>query len=223
MKRWKRSISLLLVCGILLTFAPMSAMADVTTPVIAEADTRFPDVPTGHAARVFILEAAERGIVRGFPNGNFNPNGTLTRAEAAMILWNMAERPAARNPATFTDIAGHWAAPAITWVAEMGIAAGRPGHLFAPNDMIQRQELFTLLWNFARAYLEMNQFTLTPAESRPFQDQHLIRAGAENAIMWLHAAGLVRGDGAGNVNPQGAANRAEIVVFVMRFIEEFMD
>jgi len=50
-----------------------------------EAVDMFPDIST-HWARVHINVAARLGWVRGYPDGNFNPNAHITRAEFVSII-----------------------------------------------------------------------------------------------------------------------------------------
>ncbi len=46
----------------------------------------FTDVPPDHKYYETVMTAAERGIVHGFPYGNFSPYKTITRGQAAKIL-----------------------------------------------------------------------------------------------------------------------------------------
>ena len=45
----------------------------------------FKDVPNDHWAVKAIEELAERGIIKGYPDGIFKPDEPITRAEAAII------------------------------------------------------------------------------------------------------------------------------------------
>ena len=181
------------------------------------------DVPAGHWAWGYILDVHGRGIMRGDLEGRFTPHGNLTRAEAATILWNAAGNPAAGAPAPFLDVAGHWGIDAIAWAAEAGVVLGRGDGTFAPNDTIHRQDLFTILWRYARLVEGIDNLTPTPGTGWPFPDHHLLGGWAMDAVMWLHAADIVGGDGYGNLNPLGTANRAEAAAIVVRFMRSFVD
>ena len=172
-------------------------------------------------ARPYILNAYEREVIHGSSNWSFLPGGTLTRAEAVMILWNAVDRPAAEHPVPFYDVAeGIWFADAVAWAAEAGVVSGRPGHLFAPWDSITRQELFAILRNFADVWLG-EDVTATPGAGWPFPDHDLIHAWAVDHVMWLHAMELVNGNAQGEINPLGISTRAEVAVLVMRFMNKF--
>ena len=49
-------------------------------------DTVFPDVPENHWAYVMVQDLAYKGIVVGYPDGNFSGDRTLTRYEFAVAL-----------------------------------------------------------------------------------------------------------------------------------------
>ena len=51
----------------------------------------FPDT-NGHWAEPFICWMAQNGIVGGFPNGTFQPDGVVTRAQAAVMIKRATEK-----------------------------------------------------------------------------------------------------------------------------------
>lgn len=57
--------------------------------------------------------------------GIFDPTDTLTRAQMAQILYNMAGSPAVEGSAPYTDCEqGAWYDAAVTWCAQEGIFQG---------------------------------------------------------------------------------------------------
>ena len=78
------------------------------------------------------------GVIKGKENGNFDPEGTLTRAEAAKIVTYMLLGPSkaellGTTGVNFTDVAAdHWAASYIGYCSNMGILSGYDGK-FDPN------------------------------------------------------------------------------------------
>lgn len=102
------------------------------------------DVPDSHPAAEAIGELMARAVVTGKGPGTFDPEGKLTRAEAATLLaralsWEM--RPG--QPLLFRDTAGHWAAQSGTLQAavEHGAIGGYPDGTFRPNDPVTRAQL----------------------------------------------------------------------------------
>ena len=162
----------------------------------------------------------ELGHIQGTSPTTFAPDGTFTRAEAVMLLWNLVGQPGGHPPAPFLDVApGRWYAAAVAWAAETGVVLGYLDGTFAPNDPITRQQLFQLLRHFAEVVHGIIPTVPIPGEGWPFPAHHLIHAWAAASTMWLHARGLIEGDAYGNANPLSAANRAEAATLLMRFVE----
>jgi hypothetical protein len=87
------------------------------------------------------------GIVNGYPNGTFRPDGAITRAELAAIAARFAEAmgmtPA--NDVSFSDVAGHWAQDDIMYAAQIGWVTGYPDGTYRPDRAITRAEFMTLV------------------------------------------------------------------------------
>ncbi|MFA5114121.1 MAG: S-layer homology domain-containing protein [Candidatus Margulisiibacteriota bacterium] len=111
----------------------------------------FPDVPEGYWTREKISLLAMQGVLTGYPNGTFKPEGNITRAEMATLL--MKSRGASLESAAnagFKDVpVKHWAARFIAQAAEQGIVKGYPGNLFKPNGNITRAEGLAMIARFA--------------------------------------------------------------------------
>ncbi|MCB6366142.1 S-layer homology domain-containing protein [Intestinibacillus massiliensis] len=80
-------------------------------------------------------------IINGNPDGSFNPEGTVTRAEMAKMIYVLRTgKDTADNftstPTTFTDINGHWAAGFIKYCQTMGIIAGESATKFNPDGIV---------------------------------------------------------------------------------------
>ena len=80
--------------------------------------TRFPDVVSTHWATGYINLAVNRGILVGYPNGTFQPEGKLTNAEAATILVRLV------GLGPVVDKQGTWPANYIGRAANEGILKG---------------------------------------------------------------------------------------------------
>ncbi|MFF5995168.1 S-layer homology domain-containing protein, partial [Lysinibacillus sp. KU-BSD001] len=72
----------------------------------------FADVPSNHWAATAIEKISALGIMTGNSATTFNPNGSLTRAQAVKVLNQLFERPALKEmtTTTFKDVSlTHWA------------------------------------------------------------------------------------------------------------------
>ncbi|MBM6996846.1 discoidin domain-containing protein [Paenibacillus sp. DXFW5] len=111
--------------------------------------TAFTDeAKIGGWAKQEIANAVEAGIVSGYADGSFQPNGRITRAEmAAMIaraLQLSAEAGATTGFADDKDIP-NWAKGAIEAVRKLDIVSGRGDNEFVPNGTATRAEAVSLL------------------------------------------------------------------------------
>ncbi|MCL2562485.1 MAG: S-layer homology domain-containing protein [Oscillospiraceae bacterium] len=187
--------------------------ATLTLPVSTEPPLLFRDIP-GHWGQGFIYQAYDLDLMNGLGDGRFDPDGHFTRAQAAIVLWNMEGRPTGYVPA-FIDVPAHaWYANAIGWLSEYGIVQGHPGNRFAPGDPVTRQELFVMLRNYAA----LSGYDVRPFASPqwPFADDNLLAWWGRDAAMWANFHGIAVGSG-GRLNPTGTTTRAEAATMLVRF------
>ena len=103
------------------------------------------------------------GVVDGFSDGSFQPNGTVTRAQMAKMIYVLrtgnSDASAYNDDKTsFTDIGSHWARGYIKYCQSLGIIAGKSNTKFDPNGNVTAQEaakmlLVTLGYNAEKAGL----------------------------------------------------------------------
>lgn len=112
---------------------------------VVDTTSIFKDVPTSHWANDYIVAAAKAGIFKGNPDGTFNPNGQLTRAEMAILL-STAYDLNAKSPAHFSDVkASHWANEAIASMYENNLTVGYPDGTYRPSNSTTRAEFSMFL------------------------------------------------------------------------------
>ena len=103
------------------------------------------------------------GVIEGFEDGSFQPNGTVTRAQMAKMIYVLrtgnSDASAYNDDKTsFTDIGTHWARGYIKYCQSLNIIAGKSNTKFCPNDKVTAQEaakmlLVTLGYNAEKAGL----------------------------------------------------------------------
>lgn len=117
-------------------------------------DAPFPDIKD-NVYKTEIKEAAEMGIVKGFPDGTFRPNETVTREQAAVMIVKAIEKVITidlnnkpRKFQPFQDLpADRWSAKYIYWLQSNvypANAAQLTGN-FRPEAPITRTALVELL------------------------------------------------------------------------------
>ena len=90
------------------------------------------------------------GVIEGYEDGSFQPEGTVTRAEMAKMIFvvrnNTADDAAYANVSTtLTDINGHWAEGYIKFCESQGIIAGYGDGSFKPDEIVTGTEAAKML------------------------------------------------------------------------------
>lgn len=160
-----------------------------------------------HEAVDYVIDA---GLMNGIGNNKFDPQGTVTRAMVATVLWRMNGSPIVENAATFTDVeAGSWYAAAVAWAEAEGIITGINDTTFDPMGAATREQIAVMLWRMA-GKPEVAETTLR------FADSDEIDTWALDAMRYVVAEGLFIGDNNNHLNPLAKITRAELATILMR-------
>jgi hypothetical protein len=108
--------------------------------------TAFKDVPRSHWASGFIAKAVEEGLVKGYPNKTFKPNGQITRVEGISVMAKFLGLAAPKSlESPFADLPGrHWAVKNVISAKEAGLLQ-YIGQLLDPNKKLARAEVVEIL------------------------------------------------------------------------------
>lgn len=150
------------------TFEPARSItrAEFTKIIVAafnfedtEGDVSFTDVSEDDWHHEFVLVAVKNGLVRGYPEGDFRPNATISREEMATILVRAFENlgievDAGEMNFTDADDIGDWASEYVAALANLGIVQGRGDNMFVPKDNLTRAEAAVVIYNSFTRFLE---------------------------------------------------------------------
>ena len=108
----------------------------------------FVDVNEDDYGIVAIAYCAAHGIVNGYENGEFQPNKTITRQEAAKMI-SAAMGVSKVSDELYTDDAkiADWASDYVYMAKAAGLMKGDTDGSFRPNDQITRAEAATIMMN----------------------------------------------------------------------------
>ena len=151
-----------LYCNLKKVLALVLAFACAFTMFAGAAFTDSANIKDANTEAVDTLVAL--GVINGYTDGSFKPNGTVTRAEMAKMIYTIrsggnSDASAYNDDKTsFTDIGSHWARGYIKYCQSLGIIAGKSNTKFCPNDKVTAQEaakmlLVTLGYNAEKAGL----------------------------------------------------------------------
>ena len=88
--------------------------------------------------------------IKGYPNGTFKPDATITRAEVSTIFYRLltdsTRKAYTTSYNTFKDVpASAWYNTAVSTMAKLGIITGGSDGYFRPNDPITRAEMAAMI------------------------------------------------------------------------------
>lgn len=148
--------------------------------------------------------------ILGYPDKQFKPNGSLTRAELAAIVARLTENETVSYNLPFSDIrAGHWATNYIRIAAEHGYFTGDASGKFRPDAAVTRGELASVMARF----LELQASAPSAAH---FSDTAGHWSG--NAVEALYNGNFLTGYPDGSFKPNNVITRVEAVTLINRML-----
>lgn len=187
----------------------------------AEAKT-FSDVPQSHWAYSVIDEASDDGIMNGKAAGVFAPNATLTRAEYATMLYNLAPESdvmklvhGSTADNGLYDVDGNaWYADTVSWAVARGVFKNNDGS-FSPNRTITREEMAVATYEFLHKYCD-GKFVLDSIYKGFTDDAAFSSSANRDKVYILVNNGIIARKSDGSFDPQGSLTRAEAAAMAVR-------
>ena len=110
----------------------------------------FSDVRANQYYTDAVSWAVGEKITDGMGNNQFQPNGTLTRAQVVTFLWRLAGSPKTKGVTPFSDLKpGAYYLDAVAWATSEGVTNGVTDSTFAPNQSCTRAQAVTFLHRMA--------------------------------------------------------------------------
>jgi hypothetical protein len=108
----------------------------------------FSDVPADYWGARAIDHAARQGLVKGYPDGTFRPDGKVTRAEGVILVGRFSElKPTAPAEQRFSDVDfWDWDAPMIDAAFRAGMLKHFTGWPLEPHKNLTRAEAMELIY-----------------------------------------------------------------------------
>lgn len=138
MKNLARIVTLILILSLL--FVQFAAAEETENNFV------FTDLSETHWAYESIMKLVDAGIIKGYPDGTFMPEGSITRAELVKITNMIYSYTDKQENTNFTDIKTEdWFYENVLIAQKAGYIVGYPDNTFKPNDFITRQELCKII------------------------------------------------------------------------------
>lgn len=175
------------------------AKPDETKPTLAP----IPEMLNGEDHYAYLL---------GYEDGTVRPNGSISRAEVATVLFRLLKDDVRMQNLTkdnaYSDVSDTaWYAAAVSTLSKMGVISGYPDGTFRPNAPITRAEFAAMIARFDE--------TAKSADT-PFTD--ISGHWAENAIGKAYGNGWIKGSSKTVFCPESNLTRAETATLLNRVL-----
>lgn len=199
----------------------------LTLSMVAPSASANTDDITGHYFEKPLRELISKGILGGYGEGVYRPNGDVTRAEFAAFIMRtldlysvqtasvgeMSVASIATSP-MFSDVpAEKWYYTPVTKASALGIVGGYPNGTFKPEQNISRQEMAVMIM---RA-LDTRAIFSQPANVT-FADEAEINPMFQDAVKRLVFLGIMSGKSGNKFDPKAATTRGETAAVISRSI-----
>lgn len=184
----------------------VSLLLIMTLMLSASSAFAFSDIPSGHWASEYINDLSQSGVINGYEDGTFRPDGDVTRAEFAKLLSLSFELDSSSDG--YSDIADHWAKEYILQSSSVVYA---PSDDYSPDAKATRAELAYALANVLALESEQTNAEFADWDSVPEAMAQKVSAAVENGIIEGYEDGTIRGG--------ASVTRAEACALIVRAIK----
>jgi len=179
----------------------------------AEAASSAASDVKGHWAESRIAQWTELGWVRGYADGTFRPDASITRAEFAALA-NRAFGLKGSAPTTFSDVkASSWASKEVSAAVAAGYVSGAPDGTFRPNEPITRQEAALMIVRLLKLAPDVGA-------ANAFADAASIPSWSKGAIGAAVESGIISGYSDRTYRPLKTASRSEAIAMLQNAIDK---
>lgn len=199
-KLFKATLATTVATGALVAVAPLNA----------DAKESFKDVKPGVHYYEPVLNLSARGVVKGYDDGTYRPNASITRGQASKILANVLglDTVNVKDPG-FKDVSkanGYYGA--IAALAQAGYIKGYDDKTFRPNDNLRRSQMAKIL----TLGFDLKEEALTDTR---FSDIKKTDAYA-GYVQALLTNNITTGTTPTKFSPNGLVTRGQMATFVVR-------
>ncbi|MBE6034832.1 MAG: DUF4430 domain-containing protein [Clostridiales bacterium] len=186
--------------------------------VVYEETLKFVDVTSGAWYREAVEYVVKNNLMNGVSATEFKPNDQTTRAMLVTILYNAEGKQEIKRESPFADVNKNtWYGAPVIWASEKEIVKGMSENLFMPATNLSREQVATMLYNYAK-FKKLN-IARSEASAEKMTDFVQISPWAKDAVNWALDKKIINGKGNNVLDPKGNATRAEIAQMIKNFME----
>lgn len=187
-------------------------MVGLTTTNV-NANTKLSDI-NGHWANKEIQELVSKGYLKGYEDGTFKPDNSITRAEFVRIANNYFGFKNKGNE-NFSDVNYRdWFYNDVCIAKEAGYISGYEDGTFKPDKTITREEAAKIIISIK------NREDVKIDKLNNFIDGHTVSDWAKKYVEGAIEFGYIKGNDEVKINPLSNITRAESVSMLSRVVNE---
>ena len=152
-------------------------------------------------------------FIKGTSSTTYAPTKAVTKAALITILYRMAGSPSVSgysNPYKDVKSTAYYYKAAL-WAYKKGITTDTT---FGGANAISREKAVTYLYRYAKKYTDAD---MTTKSISSFPDASSVKDYAVTAMKWAYKNGLITGNSAGKLNPQGTTYRIYFSKILYKF------
>lgn len=192
-------------------------------PIVAPPSMFFNDVHTTDWFYSDIEYVYYNMMMNGVGEGNFDPNGTCTRAMVVTVLYRLEGEPGMGGTCPFTDVKEDaWYYSAVKWAQNCGVVNGMSATTFEPDTPVAREQLAAILYRYTKEVLKSDD--LDGIMLMGFTDNGDISDYAGTPLSWAFGHGIIQGTDTETgkfLYPQANATRCQIAAILHRFCDAY--
>lgn len=154
-------------------------------------------------------KTSQKSFIAGYPDGLFRPDNSVTRAEAAQMLWVLENATASNLKADFKDAKDSWYNQALNYTISKGMLLAKNGNI-RPDVPMTRGEFVRML------------YPLLADKSGGPRFNDIAGHEFEAAILRASANGIIKGYPDGSFKPDGKVTRAETVTMLNKLSNRYL-
>ncbi len=145
-----------------ITRAELASLIDRVMKYEVVGENNFSDLNGDEWYATSILKNLSAGNINGYQGNTINANSKVTRQEVAFTICNAFDIEPINGETIFADDSSisDWAKGSVNALAKAGYLTGRANNVFAPQELITRAEVLTILDNVVSDFYS-NQGTYT--------------------------------------------------------------
>lgn len=149
-----------------------------------ETQAVYSDVLPEYWAAGVIRATTDAGLFKGYEDGAFRPEATITRAELAVVIAKYLKLEEVRLfEIHYSDIEGHWALNLIEEVDRYNIIEGYEDGTYRPDEKIKRSETVTLINKMLyRGPLKVDKSCFADVEDSHWAFGHIEEAARDHVL-----------------------------------------